>query len=290
VNDAELRGEEAFLWGVPREPLVRIDLADGRWFGAAEERGRERVAVIERNLAQIAGVAVGDRVTLKTAAGAARFLVVGIATNQQEDGTVLFVPLTTLRDVLGQPTGVSTFWIRTTSPDDALVDRTTSLVEDRLTALGYDVGDEITYVEERNEVAANRSLTTTIALLGFVIVAMSMVGLANAITMSILERTREVGILRCIGARARDVRRIFAAEGLVLAAAGWLVGIPVGYALDRLLVRLVWEVADVRVAFVFPPWNVVFALAGTLALALLIMLVPIRRAVRFRPGDALRYA
>jgi ABC-type antimicrobial peptide transport system permease subunit len=41
---------------------------------------------------------------------------------------------------------------------------------------------------------------------------------------------------------------------------------------------------------VFPPWNVLFALFGTVALALLIMLLPIRRAVRFRPGDALRYA
>ena len=41
-----------------------------------------------------------------------------------------------------------------------------------------------------------------------------MVGLVNAITMSVLERTREIGVLRCIGARARDIRRIFAAEGL----------------------------------------------------------------------------
>ena len=41
-----------------------------------------------------------------------------------------------------------------------------------------------------------------------------MAGLANTITMSVLERTREIGILRTIGARARDIRRIFATEGL----------------------------------------------------------------------------
>ena len=81
-------------------------------------------------------------------------------------------------------------------------------------------------------------------MLGFLIVAISMVGLANAITMSIIERTREIGILRCIGARARDVRRIFATEGVALALAGWLLGIPLGYALDRLLVWLVWEVVE----------------------------------------------
>ena len=45
-----------------------------------------------------------------------------------------------------------------------------------------------------------------------------------------------------------------------------------------------------RVPVVFPPWNILIALIGTLALALLVLLLPVRRAVRFRPGDALRYA
>ena len=127
-------------------------------------------------------------------------------------------------------------------------------------------------------------------MLGFLIVAISMVGLANAITMSVIERTREIGILRCIGARARDVRRIFATEGVALALAGWLLGIPLGYALDRFLVWLVREVVDVEIPVVFPPWNVALALVGTVVLALLVMLLPIRRARRLRPGDALRYA
>jgi putative ABC transport system permease protein len=290
VKDAELAGEEAFVWGVPRQPLFRYRLSDGRWFDAAEERARERVAVIERNLAQFAGVDVGDQVTLTTVAGPAQFRIIGMATNQQEEGTVLYVPLTTLRSVLDQPTGVSTYWIKTTSPDEALIDRTTTVLDDRLTALGYDVATETSYVMERDEIEENRTITTTIGVLGFLIVAMSMVGLANAITMSIIERTREIGILRCIGARARDVRRIFATEGVTLALAGWLLGVPLGYALTRLLVWLIWEIAGVRLPVVFPFWNVWIALAGTVALALLVLLLPLRRAVRFRPGDALRYA
>jgi putative ABC transport system permease protein len=290
VNDVALAGEEAFVWGVPRQPLLRYDITDGRWFSKAEEGMRERVAVIERNLASRTGTEVGDRVTLSTADGDARFRIVGIAKNQQEDGTVLFVPLTTLRAVLHEPRSVSTYWIKTTSPDHAVVDRTFTRLEDRLNARGYQMGGEITYVEERNEIAANRTITTTIAVFGLLIVAISMVALANAITMSIIERTREIGILRCIGARSRDVRQIFATEGVVLALAGWALGLPIGYALDRFLVWLVWEVVEVRIPFVFPAWNVVLALAGTVALALLIMLLAVRRAVRFRPGDALRYA
>jgi putative ABC transport system permease protein len=290
VNDVELAGEEAFVWGVVRDPLVRLDVSEGRWFSAAEERARDRVAVIEGNLAERTGTKVGDRVPLETAGGAARVRIVGIADNLQEDGTVLFVPLTTLRSVLGAPTGVSTYWIKTTSPDHATVDGTFTRLEDRLNERGYEMGGELTYVEERNEVAENRTITTSIAVFGLLIVAISMVALANAITMSIVERTREIGVLRCIGARARDVRRIFATEGVVLAFAGWLLGIPLGYLLDRLLVRLVWEAIGVRIDVVFPPWNLVLALLGTVALALLVMLLPVRRAVRFRPGDAIRYA
>ena len=290
VNDVELAGEEAFVWGVPREPLIRLDVTDGRWFSADEEQARDRVAVIERNLAERSGTKVGERVTLETAGGAAPFRIVGIADNRQEDGTVLFVPLTTLRSLLHEPAGVSTYWIKTTSPEQAVVDRTFTRLEDRLNALGYEMGGEITYVEEGNDVTANRTITTSIAVFGLLIVAISMVALANAITMSIIERTREIGILRCIGARARDVRRIFATEGVVLALAGWLLGIPLGYALDRFLVWMVREVVGVHIEVVFPPWNIALALVGTVVLALLIMLLPIRRAVRYRPGDALRYA
>ncbi|HET8652177.1 MAG TPA: FtsX-like permease family protein [Gaiellaceae bacterium] len=290
TSDVELGGKEAFVWGVERKPLLQYRLTEGRWFTVDEEQARERVAVIERNIADAVGVDVGEQATATTSDGRATFRVIGIAKNQQEDGTVLYVPLTTLREVLREPTGVHTFWIRTTTPDHALVDRTMTRLEDRLAALGYEVGGEITYVKERDQLAANRTITTSIAVLGFLIVAMSMVGLANAITMSIIERTREVGILRCVGARARDIRRIFATEGVALALAGWLLGIPVGYALNRLLVWLIWEVVDVRVPVVFPPWNLVLALGGTVAIALLVMLLPLRRATRFRPGEALRYA
>ncbi|HET7736656.1 MAG TPA: FtsX-like permease family protein, partial [Nocardioidaceae bacterium] len=272
-NTVELDGRQAGVWGVELDPLLDYRLSAGRWFDTGEDRAGEQVAVIERNIAQIVGVDVGDTVTLTTAAGPVDFDIVGVATNQQEDGTALFVPLSTARRLLGQPTGASSYWIRTDSPEPAFVDRTTSQVEDRLGALGYQVTSEIRYVAARDEVAANQTLTTTIGVLGFLIVAMSMVGLANAMTTNVLERTREIGILRSIGARARDIRRIFTTEGVALALTGWLVGIPLGYALTRLIVRLVWEIVDVRLPVVFPPANVLTALAGTTVLALLVLLL-----------------
>jgi ABC-type lipoprotein release transport system permease subunit len=54
-------------------------------------------------------------------------------------------------------------------------------------------------------------------------------------------------------------------------------------------VWLVWEVIAIRLPFVFPAGNVLVALVGTVVLALLVLAVPVRRAVHLRPGDALRH-
>ena len=201
-----------------------------------------------------------------------------------ENGLLFLTPLSTLRAILDSPDTVNAYWVRTTSPDHGLIDRTTTQLEDRLAAAGYSVGTNISYVDQARNVDANRQISTAIGILGFLIVAISMVGLVNAITMNVLERTREIGVLRCIGARARDIRRIFAAEGLTVSLAGWLLGIPVGYALARLLNWLLLEVVGIEFAFTFPPLNVLIALVGTVVLALLIMRIPLRRAVRLQAG------
>jgi putative ABC transport system permease protein len=216
--------------------------------------------------------------------------VVGIADNKQEEGTVLFIPLSTAQELAGLGDRSTGLWVRTGSDDEALIDRTATRLEDTLVSHGFEVTTEITYVAERDDAATYDTVTTTIAVLGFLIIAISMVGLVNAITMSVIERTREIGVLRSIGARARDVRRIFATEGLTLVLLGWLAGIPLGCGLHRLLIWLVRESVHIEIEPAFPPGNIPLALAGTLVLALVIMLGPLRRAVRLKPGDALRYA
>jgi ABC-type lipoprotein release transport system permease subunit len=86
------------------------------------------------------------------------------------------------------------------------------------------------------------------------------------------------------------VRRIFATEGLVVAFCGWLVGVPLGYGLGRAVGWAAGEAVGLEIAWVFPVSYVALALAGTVILALVVMLAPLRRAVAFKPGEAIRYA
>jgi putative ABC transport system permease protein len=288
--DARLGDRDGFLYGMPPTPVFDVRVADGRMYGAREEATGARVAVVEQSMANALGVGVGDTLPVTTGRGRFAFRVVGIAANQQENGAVAFVPRSAARAVFGVPEGVNQYWVRTTSADPGLIDRATTGIEDALIARGFEAGTEITYIGEQDNVAENQTLITSIAVLGFIVVAISMVGLVNAMTMSVLERTREIGILRCIGARSRDVRRIFTTEGVALALLGWGAGIPLGYALDRLLVWLVEEIVEVRVPVVYPAGHVAIAFAGTLVLALAVTSLPVRRATRLRPGDALRYS
>lgn len=291
VTDVKLDGKDAKIWAVQQATVFHYRIAAGRWFTPAEEQTRAHVAIIESDIAQTTGTRLGDSILVQTASGPASFRVIGISPQQQENGTTLFVPLTTMHALLtSRPADANEYWVQTTSHDHAFIDRTTTRIEDTLTAHGYDVNSEIVYVKLANEIASNSTKTTMLAAVGLLVVAISMAGLANALTMSVLERTREIGILRSIGARARDIRRIFATETLTLATAGWLIAVPLGYLLDRFLVWLLNNVLNLNITVAFPAWNLALTLAGTILLALLITLVPIRRATHLRPGDALRYA
>ena len=71
-------------------------------------------------------------------------------------------------------------------------------------------------------------------------------------TANVLERTREIGILRCIGAHRRDIRRIFESEGLAVSVLGWLIGIPVGYLIFRLFLKAVSNIMNLDLVATFP--------------------------------------
>ncbi len=289
-NSINLRGQDGYVWALPDKALYSFHLVSGRLLTPADTRTQAHVVVVEQSIARASNTHLGQRVTVSTAAGPMQLNVVGIVSDQQNNGTVLYAPLSTMQSVLHTPGAVNEYWIQTTSANHNLIDQTSTRLQDAFAAHGLQMSTQIEYVGAANDRAGYRGVTTAITVLGLLIVGISMVALINTMTMVVLERTREIGILRCIGAHARDVRRIFATEGLTVALGGWLIGIPLGFGLAHAVVALVQNVFNEHVLFAFPLLNIPIALIGTLILALLVIQFPLRRAVRLKPGEALRYA
>jgi ABC-type lipoprotein release transport system permease subunit len=96
-------------------------------------------------------------------------------------------------------------------------------------------------------------------------------------------------MLRCIGAAARDIRRVFGSEGILLAFLGWILGIPVGYLIGRLTWLAFAQVMDVNPPYYYPAINIAIVFLITIVITLLVIQFPLRRATKLRPGDAIRY-
>jgi putative ABC transport system permease protein len=114
-------------------------------------------------------------------------------------------------------------------------------------------------------------------------------GLVSTLSMGVIERTREVGILRCVGARARQIRRVFSAEAVVLAVAGWAFGVLLGWLIYQGLLTLLLHDASISLPQEFPPVIPLITLAGVVVLTVIVIRGPLRRATRIQPGTALRY-
>jgi len=121
---------------------------------------------------------------------------------------------------------------------------------------------------------------TGIAVIALVVGA---IGIANIMLVSVTERTREIGIMKAVGARNRDVMELFLLEATLLGAGGALLGLPLGLAAS-------WagaQYADVGFALA-PFWSALAVLVGVLV-GVVAGLYPAWRAARIDPIEALRY-
>jgi putative ABC transport system permease protein len=126
-------------------------------------------------------------------------------------------------------------------------------------------------------------LTFAVGALGGISLAVGGVGILTIMTIAVAERTAEIGLLRALGARRRQVLALFLAEAALLAAVGGLFGLALGYGLAQLLHAL-FPALPVRT-----PWR--YALAAELiavVIGIAAGVVPANRASKLDPVEALR--
>ena len=293
TSSVQYHGQTYVAWGLGTHPLYAFRLSAGHWFTAADlaTAGRTATApvVLGPAVARTAGASVGTILTFDTPAGYTHVRVAGIDSGATNNGDTVYFPLPLLERLDGGPGTADSIWLTTASAGHTAIKRAAAAVANRLTAAGYRVSTQEIYVVVADDTASDHAILTIVQILGLLVVAIMLMGLVSALSLGVIERTREVGILRCVGARARNVRRVFSAEAVVLAAAGWVVAVPLGWLMFEGLRALILHNADLSLPDEFPPAIPLATLAGILVLTLIVIRGPLRRATRIQPGTALRY-
>ena len=288
-NNVELQGQQYYAYGLGPSTLYRYQLSSGRWFTAADTATSPAVVVLGPAVAHVAGARVGQRLTIRTQAGLTQVTVVGIDGGTLNNGASVFFPLTQFQRLTNSAGTVNALWLTTKPASDQFVNQVSDSVQARLGQAGYSATIQKSYVETAQNESGNNSIVTLVEVLGLLVVGIALIGLVGTLTLALIERTREVGILRCLGAGARQIRRVFNAEAVVMATAGWALGSLLGYALFLGLVAFVEHDFGFPVTKVFPVLSVPVALVAVIAVTLLVVRPTLRRAVRIDPGRALRY-
>jgi putative ABC transport system permease protein len=259
------------------EGLTPFRLGDGRWATGPGE------VVIDQGTAEKEGYAVGDRVQVATRGEAGSFEIVGIAT---------FADVESL--------GRATFAIFDLAAAQTLFDKAGR--HDRILVAGS-LDQAPAGAQIRSAAADDRfeleSLRTVVDILRTVLLAFAGVALLvgaftifNALSIAVAQRTRELGLLRMVGASRRQVRRMVLLEGLAIGAGASVLGLAAGLLLAAGLESLFSSMGlSLPIAGMSLSGGTVIAgLLVGVGVTLVAALMPARRATKVAPVAALREA
>jgi putative ABC transport system permease protein len=181
---------------------------------------------------------------------------------------------------------------------DELVIKAASLndaaqIVERLDERGFEVESLKMLLDTTNKVMT--ILQTMLGSVGGLALFVASIGIANTMIMAVYERTREIGILKAVGASPGDIRLLFVAEAALIGLLGGVAGVVGGWLLglglnEGILAILRWQEIPVEgTFFVVTAWLVALALAFATVVGLLAGLYPAARAARLDPVEALRY-
>jgi ABC-type antimicrobial peptide transport system permease subunit len=166
-------------------------------------------------------------------------------------------------------------------------------VRQKITGLGF---GSFSIVDEIDQIrTVFLIIDSVLGLLGGISLLVASFGIANTMIMSILERTREIGIMKAIGAEDREIKLIFFVEAAVIGLVGGVVGVLIAWGIDTLANHLAYRFilkpqgASFIDFFSLPIYLTGGAILFALLISILAALYPAARAARIDPVRALRH-
>lgn len=289
VVQGPLRSDTAELFGMVLEDHLAVsDLEHQILFGSIEKfRETPMGLLIGRKLADRLQARVGDSLVVESRGVKNRFRVCGVYQTgvTDIDRVRLFVHLDQARSALFKPHGVSFVQVSVFDRDHAMLD---ALYIQNLTqhaAMSWQERDKVWLdVFKALQVSAVITVSTILFISGL--------GMFNTLVMIVMEKTREIAILRSMGYSRDDISSVFLWQGGIVLVIGILLGFALGAGLTFGVESLPLRVRGIFSTDHYEVWwswrHYIYAAVTAVVIVTIASLAPARRAARLIPGDVIR--
>lgn len=244
-----------------------------------------KAAFVATTLADRYGIARGDTITLETNRGRQTFRVAAVVVDFSAQGNAITITRDALYEYFGERR-VDTFTIDVQAGVDVAGVR--AAIEDRYGDRENITVESSAEFRERVRGLMNQSFALLNALVA-IAVFVSSLGVINTLLMNILERTREIGMLRSIGMTRRQIAKMILSESAAMGVIGGVMGLVLGLVLSRSMIQGVNQVAGYRLSYLFTPTPVIWSVIIALVVSQLAALYPAYRAMRVNIVEAIKH-
>jgi putative ABC transport system permease protein len=280
---------EVFMRGVPsKSPLFTPELTAGRMLLPEDQRA----LLLNQKLASKMGVEVGDEVIIDLPnIGETRWTVVGLVFDLNgRDQNTAFANIDILNRALHNVGRGAVVMVQATRSDMIVQKAVEKDLREYFESQGMEIGYTALAVEDREQASAQFGVLVQILMIMTILIAVvGSIGLSGTLSINVIERRREIGVMRAVGASSRDVGFVFAGEGLMLGIVSWLLGVPLGVAASPLFVKILGDVIDFPAEYYPGTDGILLWLGIVILLSIIASWLPARRATQISVRESLAY-
>ncbi len=289
VNHDGSQGAQIGISGVPAATrLLAMPLLAGRWLNASD---RAAVVVNQATLTRDPSLGVGRPLRLRIKGARVSWPIVGVVNELIPMPVAYAPPAAVALAIHAVPGTARTIRVVTSAHDDAAVRSASAALERTFAAAGLELAG-IQRSGELKQALLDHVLVllTVLTLASAIVLFVGAVGLASTLSLNVVQRTREIGILSAIGARPRTISRHVWIEGVTIGVLSWACAVvlsaPVSLVLEAVCGRMFFRAP---LAFYMSPLPALAWLGLVVVLATVSSLQPAWRASRLTVREALAH-
>jgi putative ABC transport system permease protein len=291
LNDQGEAAESVEMLGAPPESdLIQPIMLEGRWMMPGDENA---IVLNEAFISRYPDLKVGDTITLYVNRREVDWQVVGFFQFIGSDSFMAYVPLDHLNEVTGNTRQAANFQIVAADEvivkglEEDLVDRVDSYFRGR----GYHVRSTSTSQGLLgNATMGLDTLTIFLLIMSGLTAAVGSIGLTGTMSMNVLERTREIGVMRAIGATDRQIMKQVIIEGIIIGLISWIMAALLAFPISSLMSYIInISIFGVPGKYSFTITGFIIWLGIVIVLSIISSILPARNAARLTIREVLAY-